>query len=381
MMAVQPDGKIVIVGEGLDDCHCGPGPRNHLKIARLRSNGTLDPSFGSGGIVTRATSGSADGLLVDRAGRIVVLVGQVLWRFTSNGRFDANFTYAPLSTIDPGFYPVAVAEQVRDGVSKYVVTGTSDMALFNAARFNNDGSQDAHFGIGGVARVPQLGTNGNTGGWWGVKNIVIEPATSKIVLAGSVDDSEDERGAALVRFTADGRTDRTLGRFGYVRYDTDHWMGDFGRGLALTGQGKIVVTGSDLVHKPNVRNYNFGVSRFHTDGSPDTSFSIDGHVETDLRGYRDEARSLAIQPDGKVVVGGSEEKVTYDSDGRLMSVEHHFGLVRYLPTGALDRSFGNGGRVVSNFGGDGLSVAVYGNRILIAGGRVTIPLTVARYTG
>ena len=84
-------------------------------------------------------------------------------------------------------------------------------------------------------------------------------------------------------------------------------------------------------------------------GSMDTSFGNSGNVTTDFGGGEDNARGIAIQPDGKLVTAGSAE----DRSGPGWA--NDFALARYNSDGSLDTSFGNGGKVTTARGGGGSS--------------------------
>jgi uncharacterized delta-60 repeat protein len=109
-------------------------------------------------------------------------------------------------------------------------------------------------------------------------------------------------------------------------------IGDFASvaGMAIQADGKIVAVGS--------AGGNFGLARYHPDGSLDTSFSGDGRQTTDF-GSGDLPSAVAIQPDGKIVVAGTT--------GNWLDWTS-FALARYNPDGSLDTSFG-GGTVETEF--------------------------------
>src|SRR5262249_2695343 len=138
-VAVQPDGKIVTAGFGLFK----------FALARYNSNGTLDPSFGTGGHMTTALGGLDDGgprLALQGDGKIVV-AGQsfinggfhsALVRYNSNGTLDAGF--GTLTAIFGGESDDAGIALQPDG--KIVVPGSSFTGFnesFGLARFNSDG--------------------------------------------------------------------------------------------------------------------------------------------------------------------------------------------------------------------------------------------------
>ncbi|WP_037624563.1 DUF11 domain-containing protein [Streptomyces aureus] len=156
---------------------------------------------------------------------------------------------------------------------------------------------------------------------------------------------------AVLRLTSDGTPDPTFGGDGSVTANpagqTLQEGGD-GRALALQPDGKIVVGG-----EVGTTAFDFALMRFNTDGSVDTTFDGDGIVRTDFGDY-DSVEGLAVQPDGKIVAAGG-------SGAR-------FALARYLPNGALDTSFDGNGKVITP-GGGAADVALQpaDGRIVVAG--------------
>ena len=114
------------------------------------------------------------------------------------------------------------------------------------------------------------------------------------------------------------------------------WAGA-ARGVALQPDGKIVVVGSDASSSA------FAVARYNPDGSPDTAFGGgDGNVTTDIGFSYEGANAVALQSDGKIVAVGT----TWDGGTVGGSQWGHFSLVRYNPDGSLDLSFGGGDGIV-----------------------------------
>ena len=87
------------------------------------------------------------------------------------------------------------------------------------------------------------------------------------------------------------------------------------------------------------------------DGDLDKSFGVGGKVITDFSGGEDEATAVAIQNDGKIVAVGSTIKP-------LVAANRDFALARYNADGSLDKSFGTGGKVATDFGNSDIALAV-----------------------
>lgn len=113
---------------------------------------------------------------------------------------------------------------------------------------------------------------------------------------------------------------------------------DNGWYVSVQTDGKILVAGESYNTVTN--NYDFALVRYNSDGSLDTTFSGDGKVTTDFNAGHDYGYSVAIQSDGKVVVGGTSE---YGFDDR-------FALARYNSDGTLDTSFGIDGKITTSIG-------------------------------
>lgn len=124
--------------------------------------------------------------------------------------------------------------------------------------------------------------------------------------------------------------------------------------MALDAKGRIVTAG--------LLSRFFGVFRFTPNGSPDLSFGDAGHVSTPT-GQFARAKAVAVQPDGRILVAGF---AGVDPGTSRASV----ALFRYLPDGALDGSFGHHGVVTASFKGDATANAIAlqpDGRILLGG--------------
>jgi uncharacterized delta-60 repeat protein len=183
---------------------------------------------------------------------------------------------------------------------------------------------------------PSFGTGGKVITNFGGDNdfahsVVIQP-DGKIVAAGTATLS---RGIefALARYNSDGTLDTTFGIGGTVT--TDFSVTDVAFSVALQTDGKIVAAG--VTHIDGINN--IALARYNSDGTLDASFGTGGRVTTNFAGVGAVAFSVAVQPDGKVVVAGWAN-IAGGAD---------FALARYNSDGTLDASFGTGGKVTTNF--------------------------------
>src|SRR5262249_7097595 len=198
-------------------------------------------------------------------------------------------------------------------------------------RFDDHGVLDSSFGSGGMV-VVSLGSGGSQAA------AVAIQSDGRIVVGGFAYRNEDINDGlrnadfAVVRFTATGAPDPTFGNAGVAYTDLG---GPFTvenlSGLALQPDGKIVAVGqtSDTSGSSSL----LSMVRYLPDGTLDAGFGAAGKVLTSLGvGPFDYGRAVVLQPDGKIVVAGGSES--------------NFAIARYQPTGFLDVSFGNAGKVV-----------------------------------
>jgi uncharacterized delta-60 repeat protein len=289
-------------------------------VVRYRPDGSLDPSFGRGGIVTTsfAASASANDVVIDAANRIVVVGG------------------APPSK--------------------------SGNILPVVARYLANGSPDTSFGTGGKVFVPY-----GTRGWSGAAYSVALQADGKIVV-GASETTTDWHFFRVIRLRGDGGLDQTFAGSGQYRVQTMV----SGRNVVTTqfvetGQGteeRIVVSGT--VDAVNVGYAHVGTLwRFTPAGAPDTSFGTSGVVSTRVNGDNTEFSSVVIDAANRLVVVGSVDP--YPDAGPLQTV-----LARYETSGVLDNTFGGGGVALlstlnNSWGG---AVAIQADGKIVVGGSI-----------
>ena len=164
-----------------------------------------------------------------------------------------------------------------------------------------------------------------------------------------------------IALAAPGDLDTSFSGDGLVMTDVNAnhpGQSDIAEDIAIQADGKILAAGYSS--PPSATNDDFALTRYKSNGSLDTAFSGDGKLITNF-GNRDFARSLLVQPDGKIVAAGSTCSVTCD-----------LALARYTASGALDIAFSGDGKLQTDFGGDdngsdqGLAIQANG-RIVVAG--------------
>ena len=324
-----------------------------LVHAQTRS-GTLDASFGTGGKVTTDFAGAGDGVggvAVQPDGKLVAagaatINGQVdfaVARYNSNGTLDAGFGTGGRVTTDLGGRYEAAHSVALQWDGKIVVAGGSAPGVFNdfaVARYLSDGTLDASFGAGGkvITKFENRPDGIAPGEVRADAYSVAVQLDGKIVVAGYAN-IEGEEDFALVRYNANGTLDGTFGsagkvitEFGRVQQGYSYALGF---SLALQPDGKIVVAGVAYIGAGR----DFALARYNSNGTLDTTFGTGGKVMTDFT-RDDSAFAVAVGPDGKILVAGMAD----------VSRGYGFALLRYNGNGTLDASFGTGGKVTTDFG-------------------------------
>ncbi len=356
-VAIQTDGKILAVdsAEGESDLDWA--------LVRYLSDGSLDTSFGAGGKVLTplgAHDDLAHAVAIQNDGKIIVgglLTNSnftrtgALVRYNANGAIDTTFgTDGVMTSVN--FTVINAVVIQTDG--KIVVAGDNATGGYGVVqRFNSDGTNDSSFG-----------SNSNTIVSFGIGrtdflNSVALQANGKIIVAGG-SQTGNAPDFAFARLNSNGTLDTT--------FDTDGLLlvpvgaGDAAYAVAVQADGKIVAAG--------YRDDDFAVVRLKSDGTLDASFDGDGIVTTDLVGS-DVGRDMLIQPNGKIIVAGSNSNV----------LEAHFAVVSYNSDGSLNTPFGTDGVVQIDFGSTpefatALTLDYDGN--LVVAGNSTNLLAVAR---
>ncbi len=241
-VVVQPDGKIVIAGSGLN------GANNDFGVIRLNPNGTLDTGFNGTGTVLVPVGSSNDvgyGVIVQPDGKIVM--------------------------------------------TGYAVNG-SDYD-FSVIRLNANGTLDTSFNGAGKVLVP-VGSSQDRG-----YTATVQP-DGKIVVAGS-----SYNGAnfdfSLIRLNVDGTLDTDFNGTGKTVVPVGSFV-DSARSVIVQADGKIVLVGDSYV----VPNTDVSVIRLNANGTLDTSFNGTGKAVVPVGSFNDTGSSVSVQPDGKIVVAG-----------------------------------------------------------------------------
>ncbi|MCH8033122.1 MAG: hypothetical protein IH950_05090 [Bacteroidetes bacterium] len=357
-MALQHDGKIVVVGYGKESLVSFKG----LSMARYLQNGEMDYDFGNLGVIHRVTKdleGEANSVAIQKDDKIVVTGYSIspttnneeitLVRFTENGNIDKSFGNKGLIVTE-----ISNEKDVGESVAiqndgKIVVVGTTDHkpnADIVLIRYNKNGSLDYSFGIGGIV-ITDINSAMDIG-----KSLVIQ-SDGKLIVAGFTH-VINKFFMTLLRYDSYGELDPTFGNSGIVITDINGRRGKMD--MVMQNDGKIILVGPSEVED----SHHFTVLRFNNNGSLDKSFGNNGVTKTIIGDYS-EAESVALDSNGNIVVAGTTELgneqfvvVMYDRNGMLVP---DFGSDGIVKTSFIKNSVDRAHSVVIDY---------YGN-IIVAG--------------
>lgn len=347
------DGKIVVAGD------TRAGSNTDFAVARYNFDGSLDPTFDGDGRLVSDLGSNSDGaraIAVQADGKIVVGGAAlpdgtnsqfVLMRYNADGTLDVTFDGDGKATTSFGTNDGLTSLVIQpDG--KILAAGSSlQGSSYNGvvARYNGDGSLDASFDGDGKLSIP-AGFN--------IRTWIALQGQGRIIVAG-----EDGAGSGIrARVTAyhgDGSLDTSFGTGGATLIPIAQYSITVPSGIAIGGNGKIVVATAPL-----------GVASLNADGTLDTSFNA-GKALTNVSAtsFDEEANGVALQADGKIVTVGR----AYNGDDYSLTV------LRYTSIGTLDPSFDGDGMAIFELPGidlSGQSVAIQSDgKILVAGVRNT----------
>jgi uncharacterized delta-60 repeat protein len=350
-VAIQSNGKIVLGCLGEADSQLFD------TLIRLNTDGSLDTTFGSGGIanLTPPGTGSAPlgffAMAIQPNGEIVAAAvtsteqnnyanNVQLARVETNGSLDTSFgnggfTTTTAITFTP--YNVTATQALAlalDGNGPILVASSYSNIM---ARFTSSGQLDTTFGSGGIVNLANPGQSITAA----PTQIAVQKDGKILVASGSVTPNPLAQAGTISRYNSIGSLDKTFGEAGTVASVAS------ASALSLESDGEIVVAGSltcKLNAPPASSSLGFGVVRYSASGAIDKTFGNGGvaianfGTNAPLSG----AFAVAIQSNDKIVAGGAA------AQGPLnFSLDSAFGLARFTSSGALDNSFGSGGLVTT----------------------------------
>jgi uncharacterized delta-60 repeat protein len=342
-VAIQEDGKLVVAGFVFDN----PASTQQAFAIRVDAAGALDDSFGSGGAATPGIGQASTHETVAslRGGRI--LAGGTL---SQPGTDLTIFAYTPEGDLDTtfGMNGTAALEQVLPGGSAGVariLELEDDAILAVGAASQGSGTP--------LLRVARLSAEGNLDSGFDISEPLLEPKTAlldregRLLVAGQK--SGKEFPSFIARYLPDGTLDATFGEGGVVEANVSTTVEEV-TGLVQLEDGKLLAIG----HAGT--DGTVTLARYSAAGVPDLTFGDGGTI------------SAAI---GLVTTNGA----ILDEQGRVIVAGRSSSLptvARFLPSGALDRSFGDAGMAVVNFGIAGDSASGANGAAIDSDGRIVV---------
>jgi len=335
-MRIQPDGKILVAGTS------NPNGNSDIALVRYTPAGNLDSTFGNNGkVFTDIGAGSTDigqTLQIQGSGKIIIggysnVNGAndfILVKYNSTGTLDTTFgVNGKIITDVSGNDFVYDMEVQTDG--KIILAGSAYTTNYEFAmiRYTNVGVIDTTFGNNGKV-LTDIETNSTD---YGSSIKILNDG--KILFTGTSNKGSGND-IALVQYTNNGVIDTTFGANGKVTTDIGSNTTDYATSIQVTGTGKILVAGYTSSF-----NNDFALLQYNSSGLLDSEFGFGGKAIVDLgSSSKDTVYDLKLHANGKILLVGSS-----DMNGSL-----DFALLRYLNTGALDTSFGQNAKVLSDIG-------------------------------
>ena len=355
----QADGKILVAG------YAGSGTGSHgdVLLMRFNTDGSFDTSFGGGnGYVTTDIvsddNDSAAAIVVQPDGKILIggeaangsEADLLVLRYLPDGTLDSSFGGGDgYVTHDFNNFGDSINGIALQDDGRIVVTGVANMihsTQLGTLRYLPDGTLDESFGDGGIA------IHDFFGGVDFASDVIVD-ADDKIVVVGGSVPVGGTRQWIMLRYNSDGTFDASFSGDG--RVNTPFGATAFGKAVLQQPDGKYVVGGTV--------DGAFTVGRYNSDGTVDTAFGTNGFttVPTLKPGFTFATLGLALQPDGKILLGGEHDPGS----------DSFFAVARFLPDGSLDPNFGSNGTVAHDtpgFNGGSDLVLQSDNKIVVVGG-------------
>lgn len=371
-MAIQRDGKIVIGGSVYDN------DVSYFALARYTANGSTDTSFSNDGqqitdFKFSAATGNREEFPENDLGNFVsiqsdgkiFLAGSIfnystastefaIAKYNADGSPDNTFSSDGMQTTNFGSYEnysYSLGFQADGKIIAAGYTGNNGSYDFAVARYNKNGSLDKTFS-GDGKQTQSIGSSDH------YPTTIAVQQDGKIVVEGAAFNGSNND-FVVTRCNSDGSADKTFDNDG--KLITDFGSGDdFANSIAIQNDGKVLVGGYSYLNTNTGINSHFDIARYNTNGSLDNSFDNDGKLSEGLQQGYTIYSSAVVQKDGKIVVGG------YSWNGK----NNDFTVIRYNTNGSLDKSFSSDGKQMTDFGGDDYanSIAIQGDGKIVVGG-------------
>lgn len=358
-IAIQNDGKVIQSGDAYG-IPC---------MIRFDNNGVLDKTFGVDGIIFATWSAGSNPAM--GSVKIVqdnkILLGTSIYKSPNTSFILARYDSSGSPDLTFGNTGHIITSFGKFSSHCNTIAIQADGQIIAAGEINNSEvvNDDYNFAL---VRYSENGAIDSTFGSNGIvttvigshlsspKSIAIQP-DKKIIVAGEVwDDIFSD--FVIVRYNSDGSLDTGFGNGGIVHTRISETY-DFARSVVIQPDGKILVAGSS---QSSLSNYDFTIVRYNTDGSLDSTFGVNGIVITDIG--QDLGNEIVLLPDGKIILAGSS--ATYASSG--------FAVLRFNSDGTLDKSFGDNGLILNLFDlfhdSEGTCLALKNDGEIIVGGHI-----------
>jgi uncharacterized delta-60 repeat protein len=372
-VAVQPDGKIVVAGTAWN------GSNNDIAVLRYNSNGSLDNSFGGDGIVTTdilSNDNVAYGVAIQPDGKIVV-VGYAnngsnndfaAVRYHSDGTLDGSFGGDGIVTTAVGISNDEGSCVTLQSDGKIVAAGFSNNGVDNDAvivRYNIDGTLDASFDSDGRVILDIAGDGDELYG-------ITMQSDGKILVTGWTSNGSNND-IVVLRYSSAGVLDNSFDTDGKVITSLSSYD-DVGQSIAVQSDGKIIVTG----YSSNDTDQEIAVLRYLSTGALDNTFGTNGAIITGAQlGQQDYAAALVIQPDSTIVVAGTGSNGSIDNfslfrflgDAGPLAVLSYSGSV-FSESASSDGTINNLAPVIILLSGDTFTGSNTDN--FVTGGKIVV---------
>lgn len=325
-LEIQSDGKIIFGGDftSINNVFVG-------KIVRLNPNGTLDNQFNTG---LGFSGGGVTELKLQSDGKIIIggvfsqyngIPFRGIIRLNFDGTIDSNFS------IGSGINSNAAINSINILDDGKIIIGGSFSTYNNFSRryfakLNSNGTLDGNFKTGS--------------GFFGQVNSITTQIDGKILVGGNFISYNGIQSNYFIRLNIDGTTDNS--------YNIGQGFDKFVNSITIQSDGKTIIGGDFNFYNSTVANR---LVRLNSDGTIDNSFNIGS-------GFNGEVKDVKIQTDGKVLVGGNFTTFNGNNINRL---------VRLNSDGSIDLTF----NINSGFNDVVKSLIIQTDGKIIVGGAFT----------
>ncbi|HRI22750.1 MAG TPA: T9SS type A sorting domain-containing protein, partial [Panacibacter sp.] len=296
-------------------------------LARYKTDGSLDSSFGINGLVITSSIASkvyTTDMVLQNDGKILVTGYKhndendnstlFIVRYLPDGSLDESFSEdgIVLSVFATGIEPPSIAWQ-PDG--KILIAADNPFAdRFTIARYLSDGNLDPAFGTAGITIFNFPDITGSD-----LYDIALQQDGKIVAVGDTYQLTDGDPDMTVARFDTNGVIDNTFGNGkGFV---VTEFGSDFSEAhsVAIQADGKIVVSGQSYNDRSNPIHFYYALARYLSNGGLDSTFSNNGLKTTDLGGFANSVAN-AIQQDGKILLAGNFYN---EAEG------NHIAIVRY----------------------------------------------------